>query len=200
MGKVIDFYFEFYSPYAYLSSCRIDAIAEKHQVSVNWRPFMLGASFPITGQRPLTQIPMLGEYSLLDMQRNARLHGIEFRMPDEFPKISLNCARAFYALVDDRPEQARALARAIYHEIFVLGHDATQPELIARLAEQIGIDSAALLGSIQTPEIKQRLKEETEKAIRRGVFGAPFFFVDDQPFWGNDRLDQVDRWLATGGW
>ncbi|MDH5354526.1 MAG: 2-hydroxychromene-2-carboxylate isomerase [Gammaproteobacteria bacterium] len=200
MTKAIDFYFEFYSPYAYLASHRIDDIAEKHGCTVNWRPFMLGATFSITGHGPLTETPLMGEYSLLDMQRSARLFEIPFQMPEEFPKVSLSCARAFYALVDDQPEKAKALAKGIYHEIFGLGNDGTQPEVIARLAKQYGIDAEALLESIQTPEVKQRLKDETGNAIERGVFGAPFFFVDDQPFWGNDRLDQLGRWLETGGW
>lgn len=200
MSKEIDFYFEFYSPYAYLASFRIDEIAERHGCTANWRPFMLGATFSITGHGPLTETPMMGDYSLLDMQRCARLHNVAFQMPTEFPKVSLNCARAFYALVDDQPAQAKTLAKAIYHEIFALGKDGTQPERIAELARQNGIDSEALLESIQTPEIKQRLKDETGNAIERGVFGAPFFFVDQQPFWGNDRLEHVDRWLASGGW
>ncbi len=200
MGKFVDFYFDFYSPYAYLASFRIDAIAEKHGCKVNWRPFMLGASFAITGQKPLTQTPLLGAYSLIDMQRNARLFDIPFQMPDEFPKASLSCARAFYALVDDQPEQAKTLAKAMYHEIFGLGKDGTRPESIALLAKQNGIDAEALLESIQTPEIKQRLKNETEAAIQRGIFGSPFFFVDNEPFWGNDRLDQLDCWLERGGW
>lgn len=200
MSKVIDFYFEFYSPYAYLASHRIDDIAAKHGCEVNWRPFMLGATFSITGHGPLTETPLMGDYSLLDIQRNARLHNVPFQMPTEFPKVSLNCARAFYALVDNQPEQAKALTKGIYHEIFGLGNDGTQSEIISRLAKENDIDAEALLESIQTPEIKQRLKDETENAIKRGVFGAPFFFVDQQPFWGNDRLEQLDRWLETGGW
>ena len=200
MTQVVDFYFDFYSPFAYLSSHRIDDIVEQHGYTANWKPFMVGACFPITGAQPLTQTPMIGEYSLLDMKRSARLHGIPFQMPEEFPKASLSCARAFYALVDTQPEQAKALAKAMFNEIFALGKDGTIVESIAALAAQIGIDAEALLESIQTPEIKQRLKHETEVAIQRGVFGSPFFFVGDEPFWGNDRLEQLGHWLETGGW
>jgi 2-hydroxychromene-2-carboxylate isomerase len=121
-------------------------------------------------------------------------------MPEEFPKASLSCARAFYALVDEQSQQAKALAKAMFHEIFALGRDGTQPQSIAASAKQIGIDADALLEAIQTPEIKQRLKHETDAAIERGIFGSPFFYVDQQPFWGNDRLEQLDRWLETGGW
>ena len=200
MNKVIDFYFEFYSPYAYLASFRIDAIAEKHGCKVNWRPFMLGPTFAITGHQPLTSTPLMAGYSLLDFERNARLIDVPFQMPDEFPKVSLNCARAFYVLVDAQPEQAKALAKSIYHAIFGLGKDGTNIELIARLATEISVDAEALIVAIQKPEIKQRLKDETNAAIERGVFGSPFTFVDDQPFWGNDRLDMLDHWLESGGW
>ena len=121
MSQVVDFYFEFYSPYAYLASHRIDRIVEKHGCTANWKPFMLGATFSITGHGPLTETPMMGDYSLVDMQRCARLHNVPFQMPVDFPKVSLNCARAFYALVDNQPAEAKALAKAMYHENFCSG-------------------------------------------------------------------------------
>ena len=200
MSKPLDFYFEFYSPYGYLASLQIDEIAERHGRQVNWKPFMLGPTFKITGHMSLIETPMMGEYTLKDLQRCARLQGVAFRFPDEFPKASLNCARAYYALVDDHPDQARALAKANYHAIFGLGQDGTKIELIAELAEDLGIDSQFIKEAVQTPEIKDRLKQETQAAMDRGVFGSPFIFVDDQAFWGNDRLDQVNHWLETGGW
>ncbi len=200
MKKTIDFYFEFYSPYGYLASLKIDELAERHSRKAIWKPFMLGPTFAITGHQPLMDTPLMGEYSYQDLYRSARLQGVTIQMPKEFPKSSLNCARAFYALVDDQPEQAKALARAIYHATFELGQDGTQPELIGSLATDIGIDSEWLLTRIQQPEVKERLKTETLGAIDRGVFGSPFIFIEDEPFWGNDRLDQVDRWLQTGGW
>ena len=200
MSHSIEFYFEFYSPYGYLASQRIDDIATRHRCEVTWRPFMLGPAFAQTGMKPLVQIPLMDEYSLLDMKRCARLQGVAFQLPDEFPKVSLNCARAFYALVDEQPQKAKALAKAIYHAIFGLGQDGTQPELIAKLARDLGVDDVTLLESIQDPVIKERLKLETQNTIERKIFGWPFIFVDDEPFWGNDRLDQVERWLESGGW
>lgn len=200
MSTELDFYFEFYSPYGYLASLRIDEIAEKYGRQVNWRPFMLGPTFAITGHQPLLGTPLMGEYSERDLYRSARLQGTELKMPEEFPKVSLNCARAFYALVDDKPNQAKSLAKAIYHATFGLGQDGTQTELIARLADEIGIDGADLMQQTQSQEVKDRLKSETQAAIERGVFGSPYVIVDNEPFWGNDRLDQIDRWLETGGW
>lgn len=200
MSNSIDFYFDFYSPYGYLASLRIDEIAARHGRKVNWKPFMLGATFSITGHQPLTQTPMMGEYTLRDLERSARLQSANFCMPQDFPKAALSSCRAFYLLVDDQPEQAVALAKAIYAAIFGEGRDGTDVNLIAKLATNLEIDTDALLEGIQTQSIKDRLKAETQAAIDRGVFGSPFIFVDDEPFWGNDRLEQVDRWLESGGW
>jgi 2-hydroxychromene-2-carboxylate isomerase len=200
MTNSIDFYFDFYSPYGYLASLRIDEIAARHGCRVIWRPFMLGATFSITGHQPLTETPMMAEYTLLDLERSARLQSANFRLPDDFPKAALSCCRAFYLLVDDQPEHAVALAKAIYAAIFGEGRDGTDIVLIAKLAANLEIDAEALVEGIQTQSIKDRLKAETKAAIDRGVFGSPFIFVGDQPFWGNDRLEQVDRWLDTGGW
>ena len=200
MTNSIDFYFDFYSPYGYLASLRIDEIAARHGCRVNWRPFMLGATFSITGHQPLTETPMMAEYTLLDLERSARLQSANFCLPDDFPKAALSCCRAFYLLADDQPEQAVALAKVIYAAIFGEGRDGTDIVLIAKLAANLEIDAEALVEDIQTQSIKDRLKAETQAAIDRGVFGSPFIFVGDQPFWGNDRLEQVDRWLDTGGW
>ena len=200
MSSSIDFYFDFYSPYGYLASLRIDEIAARHGCRVNWKPFMLGATFSITGHQPLTNTPMMSEYALLDMERSARLQAANFRMPDDFPKAALSCSRAFYYLLDEQPEAAVALAKAIYNAIFGEGRDGTNIDLIAELASNIGIDAKALVPALQDPAIKDRLKAETQAAIDRGVFGSPFIFVGKEPFWGNDRLDQLDRWLDTGGW
>ncbi len=125
MINSIDFYFDFYSPYGYLASLRIDEIAARHGCRVNWRPFMLGATFSITGHQPLTETPMMAEYTLLDLERSARLQSANFCLPDDFPKAALSCCRAFYLLADDQPEQAVALAKVIYAAIFGEGRDGT---------------------------------------------------------------------------
>jgi 2-hydroxychromene-2-carboxylate isomerase len=200
MAAPLEFYFDFYSPYGYLASTRIDELAKNHGRAVIWRPFLVGATFALTGTRPLLDIPLLGDYSLHDMRRCARDQRVPFQLPENFPKAALAPSRAFYWLVDEQPETAKALARAVYHATFGEGRDGTDAHLVAELAVPLGVDREALLAAIQSPEVKARLKQETETAIERGVFGSPYIFVDDEPFWGNDRLEQIDRWLATGGW
>ena len=200
MSSAIDFYFDFYSPYGYLASLRIDEIAARVGREVVWRPFLLGPAFSATGHRPLLDTPLMGEYVARDFARSARLQGAAFQLPEEFPKAALAPSRAYYWLVDQQPETARALAKAVYLATFAEGRDGTRPELVAELAQPLGVDAEKLLAAIASPAVKQRLKTETEAALQRGVFGSPFILVGDEPFWGNDRLDQVAHWLQSGGW
>lgn len=200
MPEPIDFYFDFSSPYGYLASTRIDGIAAKHGRRVLWRPFLLGAAFKTTAQKPLVEQPLRGDYHRHDFARSARLFGVPFRLPDPFPFAAVAPSRAFYWLADRDPEKAKALARAVFHTAFGEGRAVTSAEFVAALAEPIGVDRTGLLAALADPAVKQRLRTETDAAIARGAFGSPFIVVDGEPFWGSDRLDQVDRWLATGGW
>jgi 2-hydroxychromene-2-carboxylate isomerase len=196
MSAVIDFYFDFSSPYGYLASTRIDELAARHGRSVAWHPFLLGAAFKLTGQRALTEQPMRGPYHERDFARSARLLGVPFRLPAKFPFFALAASRAFYWL--DAGDRAKALAKAVYHAAFAEGRDVTPASTVAEIARPLGI--GGLEQGVDQPETKVHLREATDAAIARGVFGSPFFIVDGEPFWGHDRLAQVDHWLETGGW
>ena len=196
----IDFYIDFSSPYGYLAGHGIDEIAEKHGREVMWRPFLLGVVFAITGQSPLTSQPMRGAYALHDFQRSARAINIPFVMPDPFPVLPLAAGRAYYWLHDRDPDMAKRFAKSVYHRMFGEGGDISKPAAIVAIAEACGADGAELADALTDPAIKERLKAETQAAIDRGVFGSPFTIVDGEPFWGADRLEQVDKWLGCGGW
>ena len=200
MVAPIDFYFDFSSPYGYLAAQRIDDIAARHGREAAWRPYLLGAVFKTTGSQPLLQIPMKGEYAERDMRRCARLFGIPFTWPPTFPFASVAACRAYYRLSDRDPAQAKDLAKALYRAAFAEGRDISSAEAVGEVAAELGIDRDTLLAALQAPEVKERLKQEVDAAIARGVFGSPFIFVDGEPFWGHDRLEHVERWLETGGW
>jgi 2-hydroxychromene-2-carboxylate isomerase len=196
----IDFYFEFASPYGYLASTRIDAIAAKHDREVVWHPIMLGAVFKLTGAQPLVRTPMKGDYMMRDLPRFAGLLGVPFKAPPVMPANSLAASRACIWLGQHDSRKAKALAQAVFHAHWGEGRDIGHPDDVADIAEPLGIDRSELLAAVADPAIKERLRQATEAAIARGVFGSPFVFVDGEPFWGADRLDQVERWLAAGGW
>ena len=125
-------------------------------------------------------------------------------MPLVFPEVmpfpSIAAARAVYWVQDRDPEQARRLCLNLYDRAFAHGADIRDAAAVVDAAGEVGIDTAALSAALQDPAVKERLKAENDAAMAAGVCGSPFFVVDGEPFWGADRLDHVERWLATGGW
>lgn len=200
MPAPIVFYFDFSSPYGYLAAQRIDALGAKHGRDVVWKPFLLGVVFKITGMRALMGIPIKGDYALEDMRRSARQIGVPFEMPAQFPFMSVAASRAFYWLTDSDPEQAKTLAKALYHRTFGEGGDIAAAAAVVQVATEIGLDEAALLSALKEKSVKERLRSEVDTAIEKGVFGSPFIVVDGEQFWGYDKLHEVDQWLETGGW
>ena len=195
----IDFYFDFSSPYGYLASTRINALAERHQRRVTWRPILLGPMFKAAGTAPLVSVPLKGPYSVRDFLRTARMLKIPYTQPASFPIGTQNAARAFYWLTDRDEMKAQRFAQTCYATYFGQGIDISSAEKIADIAATLGEARAEVLAAMADPLIKERLKNEVDAALAKGVFGSPFIIVDGEPFWGNDRLDQVDAWLATGG-
>ena len=199
MAAAIDFYFDFTSPYGYLAAERIEALAAKYQREVNWHAILLGFIFKQTGQVPPMQVPLKGEYVIHDMARSARYVGVELKFPAEFPKMTIAAARGFYWLKDQDPALAKTFAKLVYRAYFVANLDVGNSEVIAEIANSAGIDRAAFASNVQSDAVKERFKNESDRAIARKVFGSPFFFVDDEPFWGADRMEQLEHWLKNGG-
>ena len=199
MAAPIDFYFDFSSPYGYLASQKIEALAEKYGRAVDWHPVLLGVIFKQTGMAPLTMVPLKGEYSRRDFERSARFHGIAgFRMPPKFPIASQAPARIALWLKARDPALAVRVAKALYRAYFLGDIDISDPEHAIAVAAKEGVDANEVRAAIAEPAVKELLKREVEQAMARGVFGSPYIIVDGEPFWGLDRFDQIERWLATG--
>jgi len=196
MANPIDFYFDFSSPYGYFASEKIDDLAAKHGRAVTWRPILLGAVFKITGGQPLPTIPMKGSYAAHDLVRSARFLKIPFKLPSKFPIAATAPARAFYWIGERDATLARKLAHALFRAYFAEDRDISNPEVTGNVAAKLGVDKAELTQALNDAAVKERLKIEVDAAIERGVFGSPYIVVDGEPFWGSDRLDQVDRWLT----
>lgn len=196
----IDFWFDFSSPYGYLMSERIDAVAARYGRKVRWHPILLGIIFQATGSRPPADgVSSKGTYMFHDFHRSARHMGIPYNPPSRFPLPTQNAARAFYWLHGQDCALARQFAHAVYRAFFVDDLDISSPDTVLDIAEKLGIDRAQLASALQAPEIKARLKEECDKALAIGVFGSPHIVIDGEPFFGADRLPQIEHWLETGG-
>jgi 2-hydroxychromene-2-carboxylate isomerase len=191
---MIEFWFDFSSPYGYLASHQIDALATRHGRDVEWRPFLLGAVMKLTGAVPLVNVALKGDYSRRDFERSARFHDVPFKMPEKFPTASRHTAAGFYA-IEDR-ERAKAYARAVYHNYFVEGRTPDTRDAAADAATAIRLDRDAFLARLA--EGNARLDAVTEEAKARGIFGSPFFVVEGELFWGVDRLPMLERWIDRG--
>ncbi|MEH6404492.1 MAG: 2-hydroxychromene-2-carboxylate isomerase [Sneathiella sp.] len=201
MSEIIEFYFDFSSPYAYLGSKMIEAVAEKHGRTVEWRSFMLGTAFKGENTGPLTIYPRKGEYSLLDFDRTARKYDIPFNMPSEFPKLTILASRGFYWLCGKNTDLAKEFAQAVFAAYFVEGQDISSTEVILDIVRKLPIDEDVFSEAVQDKDLKDAYKTSVVEIVdEKKVFGAPFFIVDGEPFWGADRIVQIDEWLSTGGW
>ena len=199
MKTPIDFYFDFGSPYSYIASEWVEALAARHGRTVRWHAILLGVTFQAAELKSPVAYPIKREYSLRDFRRSARFEGVPFTQPEEFPIPTQNAARVFWWLNDSQgPSQATAWARAGLRAYFTRGVMLSQPAALKALAAASGLDARQAEAAWGDPKWKARLKRANDEALAAGVFGAPFFVVDGEPFWGNDRKPQIERWLAQG--
>ena len=200
MSNAIDFYFDFSSPYGYFAAAKIEDVAARHGREVNWRPVLLGAIFKVTGMKPLSDVPLKNSYMKHDLERTSRLLNVPFKLPSKFPISTTAPARAFYHLNNRDPALAKRLALALYVAYFADDVDISTTQNTIDIAVHAGVDKDEMAHALNDPAVKDRLRREVEAAVSLGVFGSPYFVVDGEPFWGADRLDQVERWLSSGGW
>ena len=193
----IDFWFEFGSTYSYPAAMRVEKLASRHGIGVNWRPFLLGVIFREQGlaDSPFNLYPAKGRYMWRDLERSCQALGIPFQRPSEFPRNGLLAARVACSC-DDQPWVADFI-RAVYRANFVVDTDISDPIVISSCIAGVGEDPEPVLEKAQSPESKQKLRQQTEEAVRLGIFGAPTVVVGDELFWGNDRLEDALGWAKN---
>lgn len=199
MRTPLDFYFDFSSPYSYIANEWVDALAARHGRSVRRHAILLGATFQVAELKSPVSHPMKREYSMRDFARSARFEGLPYALPAVFPQPTQNAARVFWWLARTRGEAAAAdWARAGLRAVFTRGLSLHETAALKDLAAEHGLDADAAEQVWNDPHWKTQLKLANDGAIAAGVFGAPWFVVDGEPFWGNDRKPQIERWLAEG--
>jgi len=197
-GSTIDFYFDFSSPYSYIASEWVEATAARHGRTVSWKAILLGATFQAAELKSPVSYPIKREYSIHDFERSARFAGVPLKVPEKFPISTQNAARVFWWLDDKRHATASHWARHCLRAFFARGVDLSEADRLKQLAAEFGLDPAEAEAVWSDPVWKARLKAANDAAIAAGVFGAPFFMIDGEPFWGNDRRPQIERWLEKG--
>ena len=186
----IEFWFDFASTYAYLSAMRIAELAFEREVTVLWRPFLLGPVFQAQGwdTSPFNIYPAKGAYMWRDMERLARLRGLPFMHPDPFPQHSLLAARVALATRD--VPKIPAFVRSVFSAQFGDGRDISNPETLRICLERAGLP-LDLIEMAKSADTKQRLRDQTDAAVGFGIFGAPSFRAGSELFWGDDRLEMA---------
>lgn len=194
-----DFFFDIASGYSYLASSQVQPLSQRTGVRARWRPFLLGAAFKETGNDTPARIPAKAAWLVRDMALWARQYGMPLTFPSRFPFNSVTALRLLVAAGRMYGDDAvPRLAPALFEAAWGLDQDINDAAVLARCAAQAGFDAAAVTAAVGTAETKDALRANTEEAVRRGVFGAPAFFVGDELFWGNDRLHFVEQALIQG--
>jgi len=195
----IQFWFEFASTYSYLSAMRIDALAKKADVEVEWKPFLLGPIFGAQGWEtsPFNIYPDKGAHMWRDMERRSAALGLAFVHPDPFPQNSLLAARL--TMVGLEQGWGEAFARGVYEVEFAHGLSIASERVLEGILIKVGADPGEAFEAAASDRIKQALKDQTAEAIAHHVFGAPTFIVANEEgegelFWGDDHLEQVLEW------
>ena len=191
----IEFWFDFASPYSYLSAMRIEALAERADLTVRWRPFLLGPIFRSFGWEtsPFVLQKEKGAHMWIDMERQCRKYGLAWTHPSSFPRGSILASRV--ALLLARSGRAGPFCRAVMRQNFALDRDIGDSAVVAVALAEIG-ETAEMIAAASRDEIKSALREETDLAKQKRIFGAPSFFIGDEMFWGNDRLEDAIARLA----
>ncbi|CAN5280511.1 2-hydroxychromene-2-carboxylate isomerase [soil metagenome] len=187
----IEFWFEFGSSYSYLSVMRIEALAQQAGVEVRWRPFLLGPIFKQLGfdTSPFVLQPEKGAYVWRDMARQSAKFGLPWRQPSRFPRRALLPMRV--AMLGCEQPWIDAFCREMMMLNFALDTDIEDRATVAAVLARLGLEPDPILAAAEAPSNKSALHDATDTARRRGVFGAPTFFVGDEMYWGNDRLDDA---------
>ncbi len=190
----VTFYFDLGSPYAYLTAERLEETLPEQAVS--WQPVSLGALFKLNGRSSWSlDDPDRRKAGMAEVERRAQSYGLApMRWPEPWPTSYLYAMRAAtYAFQAGR---GRPFTIAVFRQAFVLGHDLAVPEHVLRAAEQGGLDPGAVDEATRDPEIKLALRAATDAAHELGVFGVPTIAIDDELFWGDDRLRDAAAALA----
>lgn len=196
MSKSVEFFFDLGSPTTYLAYTQLPKICEQTGSELIYQPMLLGGVFKATGNASPVTIPAKGRYMLQDLSRYAKRYGVPFRFNPHFPINTLMLMRAVTGMQLRHPERFLAFIDCLFRALWVEDRNLNDPETVAAVLTQNGFDPNEVLALTADEDVKAALKDKTEQAIKRGVFGAPSMFVEGQLFFGQDRLDFVVEALS----
>ncbi|UST99041.1 2-hydroxychromene-2-carboxylate isomerase [Pseudomonas siliginis] len=195
MTKTVEFYFDLGSPATYLAHTQLAKICADTQSELIYIPMLLGGVFKATGNASPAMIPAKGRYMFQDLDRFAKRYGVQLRFNPHFPINTLILMRAVTGMQMRQPQRFAEFVDCLFRALWVEGRNLNDPQTIAAVLTENGLDPQEIIALTNDESVKAALKENTEAAIKRGVFGAPSMFIGDQLFFGQDRLDFVEEAL-----
>lgn len=191
MGRTLEFFFDVGSPASYLAWTQLPALAAQTGAQLTWRPMLLGGVFQATGNASPATVPAKGAYVFQDLARHARRYGVPLQRNPFFPINTLMLMRVATGFGMHQPDRLQTYLAAVFDAIWVQGLNLGDPLVVGKVLTGVGLDADQVLAWCSDADVKAQLKNTTDEAVRRGVFGAPTCFVGDEMFFGQDRLDFI---------
>lgn len=195
MSNDVYFYYDYGSPTAYLAWTQLPELCERHQANLHYKPVLLGGIFKATGNSTPVLIAPKGKWLFKDIERYAVRYGVPYQMNPHFVINSMTMMRG--AMWAQNTGVLESYNKAMYEATWVNGLNMSEPDVIASVMDEAGLDAAAMLQAVADDSIKKQLIEATGDAVEQGVFGAPTMIVNGELHFGQDRLDWVERQLAA---
>ena len=196
MSKTLEFFFDLGSPATYLAYTQLPALCAATGTQLVYKPMLLGGVFKATGNASPITVPAKGRYLFDDLARYARRYNVPLQFNPHFPINTLVLMRAITGVQLHHPERFLDVVDCLFRALWVDGRHLGDPTVVAAVLTEHGFDPDELLALANDERVKAALKDNTEQAVQRGVFGAPSMFVGKQLFFGQDRLDFVREALG----
>jgi 2-hydroxychromene-2-carboxylate isomerase len=193
MTQRVDYFYDYVSPFTYMADSRLAAIAERTGAEFVFRPMVLGGVFKATGNGPPAAVPAKGKYMSADIARWAKRYGLPLQFNPHFPVNTIHALRGALVAHDEGvfPQYHQAIFRAVWEN----EQNAGDKDVLRDVVKGAGIDGDLIVERTGEQAIKDRLRAHTDEAVERGAFGSPTFFLGDEMFFGNDRLDFLEELL-----
>ena len=186
MTKQIEFYFDFSSPYAYLGFKEIKNLEKKHQLKIKYMPIFLGGLHKSAGVTPAAFISLKAKYMIRDTKLVSEKKNIRFTFNTYFPIKTVDFMRGVIIAEEDNFE--KVFVEKIFNAIWKDGLNMNDETVINKVLKNMELNPKTFFLRAKDNKIKERLKKLTNDALKKGIFGAPTFFINKKMFWGQDRL------------
>lgn len=193
-STTIRFYFDYESPNAYLAWTQLPTLARRYGFTIDPVPILYAALLDAHGQLGPGESPAKGRWMTKNLARKAILLGVPLNSPAFLPFNPLLALRT--TMLTSEPRERDALIDALFQAVWVRGLHVSETAVVESVANEIGLPGGTLVEKAQMPEVKDRLRVQTDEAIARGVFGVPSMEVGDELFWGYDDFPYLELLLA----